>query len=322
MAKPWDETMKKFIYARPQDLLDWLKTGGKFLHFEPTEVFKPKEEEEPLRADCYLAVEKDGEQGVVHIEVQSGPDDRMDERLLEYNFRFTKNDPLHRSVSSVVIYLRPVSNPPQPPLERIFLSQRKVIQFDYDSIELAELEAQAFLEQGLPGLLPLLPLTKGGTAHEKVLTMFEQMQEAATPPDLMAVGAIFASLAYGQNNTAEQSWLERVIQDMYDIVQQTPLYQSWTRAALAEGLEKGLKEGKQQGLEEGLKEGKQQGLEAMRQTLVNVVRARFPRLVSLARTQSAHIDNFDVLDDLILKVSTASKAQEARRFLLDEEEGK
>jgi hypothetical protein len=40
-----------------------------------------------------------------------------------------------------------------------------------------------------------LPLTKGGTAHEKVLTMFEQMQEAATPPDLMAVGAIFASFS-------------------------------------------------------------------------------------------------------------------------------
>ncbi len=49
----------------------------------------------------------------------------------------------------------------------------------------------------------------------------------------MAVGASFASLADGQNNTAEQTWLERVIQEMYDIVQQTPLYQSWTSKALA-----------------------------------------------------------------------------------------
>ena len=140
------------------------------------------------------------------------------------------------------------------------------------------------------------------------------MQQAAAQPDLMTVGAIFASLAYGQNNTAEQTWLERVIQDMYDIVQQTPLYQSWTRAALAEGLKEGL--------EKGLKEGEQKGLEAMRQTLVNIVRARFPRLVSVARTQAARIDNFDVLDDLILKISTASKVQEARRFLLGEEEEK
>ena len=139
----------------------------------------------------------------------------------------------------------------------------------------------------------------------------------------MAVGAIFASLAYGQNNTAEQTWLERVLQDMYDIVQQTPLYQSWTRQALAEGLEKGLKEGEQRGLEKGLKEGEQRGkLEAMRQMLVNIVRARFPRLVSLAKTQVARIDDLDALDDLILKVTIAAKAQEARRFLLGEEEDK
>jgi predicted transposase YdaD len=322
MVKRWDETMKKLIYTSPQQVLDWLKTGSTFLHFEPTELFKTREEEEPLRADCYMAIEQDGEQGVVHVEIQSGPDARMDERLLGYNFQFTQNDPLHRPVHSAVIYLRPVSNPPQPPLVRTFPGGRRTIQFDYDSIELAELEAQAFLDQGLPGLLPLLPLTKGGTTHETVLTMFEQMQEDATHPDLMAVGAIFASLAYGLNNTAEQSWLRKVIEDMYDIIQQTPLYQSWTREALAEGLERGLKEGKQQGLEEGLKEGERKGLEAMRQTLVNIVRARFPRLVSLARMRAALIDNFEALDDLILQMSTVSKAQEARRFLLGEEDEK
>ena len=114
---------------------------------------------------------------------------------------------------------------------------------------------------------------------------------------------------YGQNNRAEQTWLERVIQDMYDIIQQTPLYQSWTRQA--------LEEGEQRGLEKGLEKGK---LEAMRHMLVNIVRARFPRLVSVARTQAARIDSFDVLDDLIVKVSTASKTQEARHFLLDEDE--
>jgi flagellar biosynthesis/type III secretory pathway protein FliH len=183
MAKPWDETMKKLIYANPQQLLDWLKTGGKFLHFEPTELFTPKEEEEPSDAQ----------------------------------------------------------------------------------------------------------------------------------PDLMAIGAIFVSLVYGQHNTAEQTWLERVIQDMYDIIQQTPLYQSWTRKALEEGLEKGLKEGRA----EGLLQGK---LEGLRETLVNVVRARFPRLASLARTQVAQINDPDVLGDLIIQVSTVSKAQEVRRALLGEDE--
>lgn len=123
---------------------------------------------------------------------------------------------------------------------------------------------------------------------------------------MMAVGAIFASLAYGQNNTAEQTWLERIIQEMYDIVQQTPLYQSWTRKALEEGRKEGLEKGK---------------VEGMRQTLVSIVRVRFPRLVSLAKTQVAQINDPGALDDLIVKISTASKAQEARRFLLGEEDG-
>ena len=104
-----------------------------------------------------------------------------------------QNDPLHRTVYSIVIYLRPVSQPPQSPLVRTFLRRRQVIRFDYGSIELAKLEAQELLDLELPGLLPLLPLTKGGTKHERVLTMFGRLQQTARS-DLMAVGAIFASL--------------------------------------------------------------------------------------------------------------------------------
>jgi flagellar biosynthesis/type III secretory pathway protein FliH len=120
--------------------------------------------------------------------------------------------------------------------------------------------------------------------------------------------------AYGRRNRAEQAWLERVIQDMYDIIEQTPLYQSWTRRARQEGREEGLKEG----LEEGLKEGK---LEGMHQTLVTIVRVRFPRLVSLAKTRAAQIDDPKVLEDLMSKVSTAQHAKEVRRYLQPPEEG-
>jgi predicted transposase YdaD len=174
---------------------------------------------------------------------------------------------------------------------------------------LAALEGQALLDLGFPGLLPLLPLTKGGTAHEMVLTMFSKLQETART-ELMALGAIFASLAYGEDNRAEQAWLERMLQEMYAIVQQTPLYQAWTRKA--------HEQGRQEGWEEGRLEGKVEGL---RQTLVNMVRVRFPRLVRLAEAQAAKIDDPDLLEGVIIKVSTAHTAKEARRYLRDEEEG-
>jgi predicted transposase YdaD len=139
--------------------------------------------------------------------------------------------------------------------------------------------------------------------------MFDQLQPSGRR-DLMALGAIFTSLVYGQRNRAEQAWLERVIQDMYDIIEQTPLYQSWTRKA--------RQEGREEGLQEGLKEGK---LEGMRQTLVIIVRARFPRLVSLTKTRAAQIDDPEVLEGLISKVSTAQQAKQVRRYLQGDEKG-
>jgi predicted transposase/invertase (TIGR01784 family) len=307
MAKPWDEPMKKLVDANPQHFVDWLVPGGRFLDFVPTELLKTKEQEEPLRADRYLAVELNGQGAIVHLEFQSGPDARMAERLLEYNFRMTQNDPLHRTVYSFVIYLRPVSNAPQSPLVRIFPTGQEIMWFHYGSIELAALEGQALLDLGFAGLLPLLPLTKGGTAHEMVLTMFNKLEQTART-ELMALGAIFASLAYGQDNRAEQTWLERMLQDMYDIVQQTPLYQSWTRKAHEEGWEEGRQEGHLEGKLEGL-----------RQTLVNIVRVRFPRLVSLAEAQATTIADPDLLEGLIIKVSAAHTAKEARRYLREEE---
>jgi hypothetical protein len=140
---------------------------------------------------------------------------------LRYNLQTTENDPLQRAVYTWVIYLRAVSKPPAPPLVRTFPTGQALLRFHYDSLELAQVEAQALLDLGLQGLLPLLPLTKGGTQHQVVLTMFDQLQPSGRS-DLMALGAIFTSLVYGQRNRTEQAWLERVIQDMDDIIEQTP----------------------------------------------------------------------------------------------------
>ena len=138
--------------------------------------------------------------------------------------------------------------------------------------------------------------------------MFSKLRQAGRT-ELIPAGGIFASLAYGEGNLSEHAWLERVLQDMYDIVQETPLYQSWTKEA--------REEGRKEGIEEGLEKGR---LEGKIETLLNIVRARFPRVVSLAKAEAAKIDDPDVLDGLILKVSAAKNAKEARRYLRGEDE--
>ena len=50
---------------------------------------------------------------------------------------------------------------PQPPLVRTFITGRQTLRFDYDSIELAQVEAEELLNLELPGNLRLIVLKPG-----------------------------------------------------------------------------------------------------------------------------------------------------------------
>ena len=83
-----------------------------------------------------------------------------------------------------------------------------------------------------------------------------------------------------------------------------------------ESREEGREEGRQEGLEEGRQEGK---LEALRQTLLTIAQERFhnAKLTRLTKGQATIINDPDVLQDLILKVSLAQTLEEAQKYLLD-----
>lgn len=82
-----------------------------------------------------------------------------------------------------------------------------------------------------------------------------------------------------------------------DILRETPVYQE----VLAEGLEKGLKEGE---------------LRAQRQILLDVVQERFPGLAHLAKKQADTIEDPEILRRLIVKMSVVQTSEEAHQYLL------
>src|SRR5260370_9900992 len=179
MAKPWDEAMKKVVTARPQAFIDWIYPGGGFIELVNTEL--PKRSEEPLHSDNCLAIELDGQPCIVHLEFQSTAGPEMTARLLEYALRITRQDPQHRPVYSCVIYVRPVGDVQQPPLVWEYPNGREILRYHYGSIELATLDPALFLEANQAGLLPLLPLTRGGGSRHMAETMFSRSQAAAAP---------------------------------------------------------------------------------------------------------------------------------------------
>ncbi len=98
---------------------------------------------------------------------------------------------------------------------------------------------------------------------------------------------------------------------MYDILQETPVYQFLT------------KEAREEGRQEGREEGRQEGLETFRQAIVEIVRKRFPKIVRLARKQVAVVDDPEQLRQLVVDISVAQSVEEVTQLLLaiDEEEG-
>ncbi len=106
-----------------------------------------------------------------------------------------------------------------------------------------------------------------------------------------------------------------------DILEESWAYQEMIKKGLQQGLEKGLQQGLekglQQGLEKGLKKGRQEGeLQALRETLLDIVQARFPELVPLAKKQASNTKGPQILRHLTVKISTVQTANEAEQLLL------
>jgi predicted transposase YdaD len=168
---------------------------------------------------------------------------------------------------------------------------------------------------GLVGLLPLLPLTHEGARREVVERTITKLAAAEEQPrqELLALTYGLASLAF--ENEADQEWLRRRFEMLYDMLRDTPAFQD----IMNEGRQEGLEQGLEQGLERGREEGRKEGREALRQALLAIVQARFPspRIIRQAKGQAAIIDDPAVLQDLIVKASLAESAEEAERYLLD-----
>lgn len=96
---------------------------------------------------------------------------------------------------------------------------------------------------------------------------------------------------------------------MHDILRESPFYQEILQEGREEGLEKGL--------EKGHLEGK---LEGLRETLLTIVQARFPKLTRLAKGLAVITEDPEDLQNLILKISLAQSLEEAQRCLLEEGE--
>jgi predicted transposase YdaD len=127
------------------------------------------------RADLVWEVERqERTRGLLHIEMQTEPDDELGERIAEYMIRLWRRD--HLPVRSIVIFLRPTKQLPSSPFVILWREQPSLT-CAFEVVKLWELPAERVLETPFYDLWPLASLMAGASV-ERAVTIAERIAAA------------------------------------------------------------------------------------------------------------------------------------------------
>jgi predicted transposase YdaD len=172
MSKPFDATLKELVTGHP---VDWLTQLGVPVT-APPEVLNVDLSTVSAAADALIRV---GET-VVHIDVESGPDDFRPRRMLLYNVLAHHHTGL--PVHSVVVLLRPnAGNVHEDGLDYAPLPGGSV-SFRYRVVRAWELDAEEVLNAGV-GFLPIAVLARppaGQTRRQALPQLAERIAARAS----------------------------------------------------------------------------------------------------------------------------------------------
>ena len=296
MAKQWDRVIKLLMQANPQDLVSWIFTDAVY----QGELNLELQRKAPIFADLLYTIKLRRKKVVLHVEFQRQRHKRMDKRVWEYNCLASIHTGL--PVYSVVIYLVEDKSIVDPPYQMKLPKGFTIHKFLFQNIKLWEISPEVLKQQKLPGLLPLLPLTKGGKRREVVEEMIQSLQQT-DKTDLLPLGYTFAAFVFEEGD--DQQWLKERFEKMKDILEESWAYREMVQEAKARALE----QGKQQGLEQGKKEN-------MKQVVVRFVEIHFPDLTLLAKKQMAQATASQQLQEMLDKLFIAQTDDEAKAILI------
>lgn len=294
MVKPYDTGLKKLVTTDPQAFIRWLFPGATFTQLHPQKLDAVE-----LELDILIEIIINGARMLIHIEFQTRNDSSMAERLLWYNVLVRRQYKL--PVLSFVIYLLRDGEVPPSPLVYTLPTNQEVLRFHFVNIEVSKLVPEDILNLNELNLLPLVPLTRGGTERKVVEQTITTLEQHSELPDLSLIAFTLASLAMRWEKNPDLDWLIRRFRKMHDLLKDSPIFQLIEQ----EGMEKGR--------EEGLERGQ---LKALHTGIVNVIAAHYPELTRLAESQVTAIDDIERLQKLLVDVTMPYNAQEMRTLLL------
>jgi predicted transposase YdaD len=263
--QPFDKTLKRMADEEPIGLLEWLTSVLGVVEQIELVAPRPKDLIDSVReVDVVWRVRlKEGTEFLLHLEFQLQLDEKrapIGERMAGYAMRLYERE--HLPITSVVIYLRRLSQTPAPGFTiPSGLGGPATLQGTYQVIKLWELPPETVLARPYPRLWPLAGLMRGATA-EGMMAVAEQIAE--TPftveqkTDLIEQIVVLAGIQLAVEDIRAALRRHPVIDELLEA---SSIAQEWKKEATEKGRAEGLEKGRAEGLEKGRAEGLEQGLE-------------------------------------------------------------
>jgi predicted transposase YdaD len=282
---PNDNAFKVMLQLQPQQFLNLLLPGAILLEVLPTEL--PRES---LYVDALLRVQLHDKIYIVHLEVQTGPDNTMMGRILHYMGLIWTREKV--PILPIILYLVPTSTPESPwqldgpmgPINTLY----------FNVIKLWEQPVEEWLTGGANAALIFTPLLKGATIESmaQAAELLGTIPGAAERDNALNYLVLFAIRKFGEQMVT-QYIKEHAMLDTFII--ESEWYQIILDRGTREGIEKGKEQGKAQGIEQG---ERLMALRLARRSLES-------RFGSLSQEIAAALDGADeaILEEIVLNAT-------------------
>lgn len=218
-----DQSFKRLFLLRVDALLQWLL--GDVRDVQP--LLPDLATERQLVADTLYRVIFEGVLCLVNIEIQSEADPDMPRRLYLYAARASNQYKL--PVISIVMYVFHRGTVVPSPYE-MRVGSWVSGHWNFHNIELYRLPPEQLLNAGLPGILPLVPLTKNARLEdaEEAMRRLTQEEPADEAKPLGALLAIFLGHARNDKTLATDLYRRFFMANLDNFVRDNPvLHDVW-----------------------------------------------------------------------------------------------
>jgi predicted transposase YdaD len=309
--QPYDNLLKSLLEGQEKQMLPYFVPDAEYLETLNVEIVRT-----PLRVDRVYLVRHKGRKKIAHLEFESGPNNDMAPRLLDYHAYLYRKYKL--PVLSMIVYPFPAKMA-ESPLREVD-EDHEILTFHFRVFPLWQLKAEQYVNEHAVVMYALLPTMEGANAsllHKAIdeMVQYYQGNDTKLAQEFRWMGIVVRKVKT-MPRTDKREIQERL--NMWDdLMEKDPKMRKIRKESEAKGRTEGLKEGVEKGIKEGRTEGLKEGLaEGLRKAIVTAVRLRFPDLTELAQERVAQISKPEKLNLLVDQIAIAPD-ENMVRLLLD-----